>query len=513
MTVLEKALEIQKCKEDIAYFIEQYVVIFDTQTMDEFPFEPWDFQHELFKSWETDRRTIVLKARQLGVSWCLAIYSLWKTMFNNYVNVLMLSKTEKDAIKLLAKSIFVYDKLPKWLREWRPRTNDAVQTMEFERKNIDGETIHRGTIAALPATKEAGRSETGTIVIADEWAFHPYASTNWQALAPTIDAGGIFIGVSTANGLGNFYYQTWQKAEAKKNGFTHTFLWYGLRPGRDDVWYDETMATYDDPKMFRQEYPLNPREAFVSTSGCIFDLDGLQWLAENQVMDALNRDALIPFTQSIQNFHDNWTNYVQVWGVPHAGKRYVIGADPAGGEPTGDWSVATILDAVNGEHVATIRGKLDPDTFAAILSDAGRVYNEALICVERNNHGHAVLSGLRNSFGYGKIYVYKKDRKLKSGDNKEGHPTNVATKTKWEAKIQTEVRTLSSQMHDIEFIQEAQSYVRTNRGTTGAEFENQYDDRVTSYGMALVAKDASEARLGKPRVRTTPRRHFVTRSR
>ena len=507
------ALEITKCKNDIGYFIEKYVYIFDTQTMAEFRFEPWDFQLDLFRDWEVEKRHIVLKARQLGVSWCLAIYSLWKTIFNNYVNILMLSKTEKDAIGLLKKSIFVFNKLPKWMREWRPRTNDAIQTMQFMKKNDDDETVHQGTIAALPATKEAGRSETGTIVIADEWAFHPYAATNWQALAPTIDAGGTFIGVSTANGLGNYYYQQWTKAEAKVNGFTPIFLKYDLRPGRDQEWYDTTKETYDDEKMFRQEYPRSPREAFVSTSGCIFDLDGLQWIAENQVRDPIDSTGLVPFGIAIRDLDSKWTDYVDIWNVPHPGKKYVVGADPAGGEPTGDYSTAIILDAVSGDHVASIRGKLDPDTFAGVLADTGRAYNNALINVERNNHGYAVLSALKNEYGYGTIYIFKKNKQLDEGDNKPGHPTNTKTKSKWESKIQTVVRNKTAQIHDIGFIHEAQSYVRKNSGSSGAEFENQFDDRVACYGMALVALDASETQRRAPRGKSTVKRHFKTRHR
>jgi len=53
-----------------------------------------------------------------------------------------------------------------------------------------------------------------------------------------------------------------------------------------------------------------------------------------------------------------------VFAVPVPGRKYVIGADPAEGNPTSDDSAATVLDVETGEEVATLAGKFELALFA-----------------------------------------------------------------------------------------------------------------------------------------------------
>src|SRR5262249_22496338 len=79
--------------------------------------------------------------------------------------------------------------------------------------------------------------------------------------------------------------------------------------------------------------------------------------------------------------------------------RYVVGADPAEGNPTSDESALVVLDLASGEEVAALAGRCEPGTFAAQLDAVSRWYNGAPVMVERNNHGHAVLLWLRDNSG------------------------------------------------------------------------------------------------------------------
>jgi hypothetical protein len=95
-----------------------------------------------------------------------------------------------------------------------------------------------------------------------------------------------------------------------------------------------------------------------------------------------------------------------VWEGPRAGGLYVIGADPAEGNPQSDESAAVILDAVTGDQVAVWAGRIEPATFAAGLQRLGEWIatcgGACGILVERNNHGHAVLLALRE-VGSGRV--------------------------------------------------------------------------------------------------------------
>src|SRR5512134_1275730 len=79
-----------------------------------------------------------------------------------------------------------------------------------------------------------------------------------------------------------------------------------------------------------------------------------------------------------------------VWELPHAASEYVIGADPAEGNPQSDESAACVVDAITGDQVAVLAGQCEPAVFAAYLAELMTWYGAGVL-VERNNHGHAVL--------------------------------------------------------------------------------------------------------------------------
>lgn len=489
--------EVLKCENDIAYFIENYCWINDPTTFETFRFELWDFQHEVLDAFTSNKRLIILKARQLGISWLVAAYALWMALFKNNANILILSQKEELAQALLAKVKFMNNRLPDWLRQ--PVGMENLRLLEFSGKDFHSQ------IKALPATSEAGRGETASVVICDEHAFHPYAETNFAAISPTIDAGGQFISVSTANGLGNFYYKLWKDAENGQSDFKGLFLAWDKRPDRQvEGWYEEKKRNYSgDPKLFQQEYPRSPMEAFVSTGGCIFDLEGLQFIAEElseAPITTWDSRGRAPSVTSARELAEQYPHLFKFWQLPRPGQMFVIGADPAGGGNDGDYSSAVVLDAVTGEHVASLHGRIDPDNFAGHLVNLAELYNNALIAVERNNHGYGVHSALTNVYGYGNIYRYPKDKK-------DGWPTNVETKSLMNSKLQQLIRDRDLTTHDIDFVYEAQSYVQLNAGKVGAE-AGMHDDRVTSMGIAHMARESVGRTAARPRHRVTTVQRF-----
>jgi hypothetical protein len=83
-----------------------------------------------------------------------------------------------------------------------------------------------------------------------------------------------------------------------------------------------------------------------------------------------------------------------VYVRPQPGRAYVIGANPAEGNPTSDNSALAVLDVASGEEVATLAGKFEPTVFAGYTAQLAEWYNGAAVLVERNNHGRAVIAGL-----------------------------------------------------------------------------------------------------------------------
>src|SRR5258708_9987844 len=79
-----------------------------------------------------------------------------------------------------------------------------------------------------------------------------------------------------------------------------------------------------------------------------------------------------------------------------------MGADVAEGMLKGAWWAAAVIDRQPWRQVAERRGKWEPEEYANLLWRLGERYGTAglpaLLAVERNNHGHAVLQALRSPF-------------------------------------------------------------------------------------------------------------------
>src|SRR5260221_5037570 len=110
-----------------------------------------------------------------------------------------------------------------------------------------------------------------------------------------------------------------------------------------------------------------------------FDAAALEYLAASHAAEPLR-------TQ----YNGAWSIYAE----PVPGREYVIGADVADGG--GDACSADVLDVQSGEQAAHLHSyHWKAHEFADQLAELARLYNTALLGVERNNSGLATLAVLR----------------------------------------------------------------------------------------------------------------------
>jgi hypothetical protein len=246
-----------------AHFLSTYVHIRDGGGE---KLTPWPFQTELAGTLTRHRRLVILKARQLGISWIAAAYGVWTALTQPGAVVLLLSQTESDARELLDKAKFVFEHLPLWMMPRVGREN--VRTLEFP--------VLHSVVEVIPSTPKAGRGKTARLVIADEHAFHPWPEAQLAAIEPTMEAGGQLISISTAGGLGNLFADLVARARDGNSEWQFLFFPYHCHPGRDAAWYERRKETYTRAWMICQEYPRDADEAFVQTGRPVFDLEYLQ---------------------------------------------------------------------------------------------------------------------------------------------------------------------------------------------------------------------------------------------
>src|SRR5262249_52258602 len=152
----------------------------------------WPAQISVMWALMTTRLLIILKARQLGISWLCCGYALWHCLFQKGKVVLVFSKGQPEANEMLRRILALYDRLPTWLRDAAPRL--------VKRNMSEALWANDSLILSLPASPNAGSGYTASLAILDEAAKLMFADALYTALKPTIDAGGQLIVLSSALG-------------------------------------------------------------------------------------------------------------------------------------------------------------------------------------------------------------------------------------------------------------------------------------------------------------------------
>lgn len=237
------------------------------------PFIPWESQEPVIESFLNDRLLIILKARQLGLTWLALAYSLWRMLFNVGQQVNALSKREEpDAKELIRRMEFMLRHLPSWLVQERKHREigwgGPVWSTSALKVTIHHKNDESSVFQSLTAARDSGRSFTANVVILDEWAFQQWAWEIYSAAYPSINrpSGGQVIGISTA-ARGTLFEHIWETAERGQNNFKPIFLPWWADPRRDEEWYENTKR---DLPNHQAEYPATPQEAFSASEGHAF---------------------------------------------------------------------------------------------------------------------------------------------------------------------------------------------------------------------------------------------------
>ena len=202
----------------------------------------------------------------------MAAHQFWLAFFHSDQNIIDLSRTEREAVLLLRKSRYGFQHLPKWMVERGPKSLvEHQQRMGFD---------NGSQITSMPSASDPARGESATLIVVDEWAFLPNPEESWASIEPVSDVGGRIIGLSTANGSGNFFHHLWVGASTGSNKFEPMFYPWSATEDRGDSWYQEKIESML-PWQLAQEYPTTPEEAFVKSGNPVFDLDILEEMAKH----------------------------------------------------------------------------------------------------------------------------------------------------------------------------------------------------------------------------------------
>lgn len=451
--------EWEKCKESLPYFVSRYCLIFNATIKKWIRFNLWDAQRATLDLFQQEDLLIILKARQLGLTWLSLCYLLWQSIFYPAATILIFSKRDDEAIEVLQRLKDIHVHLPPWIRERIKSSNDHTWKLR-----------NGSTARAFPTT--GGRSYTASHVLMDEADFMPGFGRVMNAVQPTIDAGGQMIIISTVDKETpeSAFKRMYRAARKKETNYYPIFLPWYARPSRTAEWYQARVAdsiaqTGTTDSVF-QEYPATEDEALAANSSD-------KRFAATWLVHAFEELPSIQTGPAIQG--------LRIYKPVEVGVKYVIGADPAEGNPSSDDSAATVLRVDTGEEVASLRGKFEPTVFAAHIDSIGTWYNRSPVLVERNNHGHAVLLAL---------FTTKVLRRLMGKDGKVGWLNNSLGKTTMYDGLAETLRdnSLGEVKSKIIHSRDTFDQLASIEGASLSAPEGQMDDLADSYALADIGR-------------------------
>jgi hypothetical protein len=437
------------------------------------------------------QQNIVLKARQVGITTYVAARFFMQTIMRPGILAVQVAHSLESAESIFGIVRRFWENLPKTFRKdalIHSRAN--VRQLVFPR--LDSE--YRVEVADA----NAGRGMTIHYLHGSEVSRWPRdAAETLASLRAAVAPGGEIVLESTPNGAAGVFYNEWQTAA--ETGYTRHFFpwWYeddyratlvehdlvpGLTPeekylveehrldNQQIEWRRKQWATLRN--LAGQEYAEDASSCFLASGDCVFDLEAVDAAAAgaSEAIDSRDNGRMV------------------IWFPHQAGKEYIIGVDSAGGGSRGDYACAEVIERTLGLQCAELRGHFPPLELARLVVELGHSYGEALLAVERNNHGYGVLAHLQN-MKYGNIFEQ---------GNQPGWLTSAVTRP---AMIENMVAVVADQpqlFHSPRLLEECRTFVRRPDGSAGAA-DGAHDDCVMAMAIALAVRREDAGRGMKRR--------------
>lgn len=516
------------------YFYSRHFLKIRPKVGDIIPFQLRRYQKRFMNFWDDLEkkgpvRIVVLKPRQAGFSTLVAGKFSHEMMTNYfYQGILLADKLARTNEVAGIYKCFI-ENLPTPLLPM-VKTYNTEQILFANPDEMSSQKGLRSGIKFETANDpNAGRSGTRQFAHWTEVAFCNYCSDIDDGIQNSIPLvhGTSIVKESTANGMsgkGKYFYDLYNAAKRGESAYKSFFVaWHEvddyyiitkkLEPTKYEKYISEKyginqhqlawrrlklLEYLDDSsnmiltpeERFKQDFPLDDREAFLSTGQPVFPaeqmssiIDALEESRPNQIQERLKIEGTLMNQRKRE---------LKIFSPPRPKRQYFIGADVSEGLPEGDASSLCVIDE-DGRQMATWHGKIDPDMYGHLLIEIGEYYNTALICPEKNNMGHTTVTTIKNE-GYPKLYKYVVEDKIKKEKmTKYGWTTNEKTKAQM---LNETIKALREDLTilDVETAREMAGIARKEGGKVVLNSK----DRTVALCLACVARRQMINKVEKP---------------
>ena len=482
----------------------------------------------------TSKPFFVLKGRQQGfTSVITAIQLSFAIVRKNFSGFTMADRSDNTMAIFNDKARVVYDRLP---TELKPSEKfNSRNEMFFDKLN--------SSWRIATATDQVGRSRTLNFVHFSEVAFYECDLAALQAgIGEAITAGAIQVYETTANGFNqakdlwdsetchNLFYEWWRSPEYRSTEYEYLETqdpWLIERKkvleakGCDKeqiTWYCKKYDSYLDKNTIKQEYPITPTEAFVSSGDCVFDKEAIN----NQIARCVSlqaprkgyftykKEAIpIPNSEGVMvdvewkikdiEFVESRDGYIFLHEEPRVKVKdgeithkapYSLGGDTAG---TGkDYFTGKVICNLDDKTVATLHKQyIDEDLYAEQMYCLGKYYHDALIGIEIN-YSRQPTRILQKKYNYPNLYMRERldgasDRSVMD----YGFETTSRTKPIIIGELVELMRNNPYIEEDIPTLKEMTTFVKKENGKLEA-IDGCHDDLVMAKAIAhFISKKQS----------------------
>jgi len=304
-----------------------------------------------------------LLTHNTGISVITAAYVAWRILFKSDERVLIMANNAVGAKRFLSHVKSFITNTPRFLK---PKGGDENGSVKWNDTRID--MANSSWAMALAASAQAGRGESLSLVVLDEFAFVEKDKSIWTAISPALSMSrGDCIMISTPFGSGNVFHEYWVAAEQKKSLFNsirvhwseNPFCARGLRHIEENgklilwsPWYEEQRQQFNyDSVKIAQELDLS----FLGSK-----LLAVDELIVNKYREKIDKEKIEPicyFNYKMRAFTEK-ENEFWVWKKPEPSGSYVVSCLPVGEMILTDSGLKKIEDVGIGDMLVDIDGKL-----------------------------------------------------------------------------------------------------------------------------------------------------------
>lgn len=457
-------------------------------------------------------RIIILKSRQMGFSTeTEAIITKNTTTHHNYRAGIIAHK-ETSTTNIFEMSKLMINYLPDAIRPAQRKSN----AKELVFNNDEGTGLDSKIKCMTAGGKGIGRSDTFTALHLSELAFwegdKKATMTGLLQAVPNTPESMIII-ESTANGY-EYFKEMWDSAVAGENDFYPLFVGWneldeysmpytGFTLTQDEIYlkekYNLTLEQLtwrrwciknncsNDINQFKQEYPICPEEAFLSTGNCYFNKENIINRI-NTAPEPLIRGKFTCYYDGIrirnQKFLEQDEGNIKIYEYPQKRVPYVLGGDTAG--EGSDYFTAHVINNITGKQVAVLKQQYNEIEYVKQVYCLGMFYNCALVGLENNFSTYPTQKLME--LNYPNQYVRKKEDQYNNKYEKSyGFKTTSITRPYILGLLQEIIHNNTDVIQDKETLREMLTFIVNDKGRAEAE-EGYHDDLVMALAISYYIR-------------------------